>query len=115
MLIVGSTVIVLEHTPCYWLTILAFFISKCIGAPQTPSEKNPGSALHSSRTFSQPTVTDTPPASDIKSTQTTSDEQPTFSPGNNVRVELDVEVFKMMQEGHGDVDQHLLDVSLKAH
>ena len=31
-------------------------------------------------------------------------------PGDNVRVELDVEVFKIMQEGHGDWDDDLLTV-----
>ena len=35
----------------------------------------------------------------------------TLSPGDNVRVELEVEIFKMMQEGHGNWDDQLLDVS----
>lgn len=34
-----------------------------------------------------------------------------FALGDNVRVELDVEIFKMMQEGHGDYDDQLLEVS----
>ena len=33
-------------------------------------------------------------------------------PGDNVRVGLDVDVFKIMQEGHGDWDDSLLNVSL---
>ena len=33
-------------------------------------------------------------------------------PGDNIRVELSVEVFKMMQEGHGDYDESLLSVRL---
>lgn len=33
-----------------------------------------------------------------------------FSPGDSVRVELDVEIFKVMQEGHGDFDEKLLEV-----
>lgn len=35
-----------------------------------------------------------------------------FALGDNVRVELDVEIFKMMQEGHGDYDDQLLQVSI---
>ena len=35
-----------------------------------------------------------------------------FALGDNVRVELDVEIFKMMQEGHGDYDDQLLEVSI---
>lgn len=38
----------------------------------------------------------------------TSADHHTLSPGDNVRVELDVEVFKMMQEGHGEWDDELL-------
>ena len=34
----------------------------------------------------------------------------TFIAGDNVRVELEVEIFKMMQEGHGDWDDQLLEV-----
>ena len=34
----------------------------------------------------------------------------TFAAGDNVRVELEVEIFKMMQEGHGDWDDQLLEV-----
>ena len=41
----------------------------------------------------------------------TSSEHHALVPGDNVRVELDVEVFKIMQEGHGDLDDHLLSVS----
>ena len=33
-------------------------------------------------------------------------------PGDNVRVGLDVDIFKVMQEGHGDWDDSLLNVSL---
>lgn len=33
-----------------------------------------------------------------------------FALGDNVRVELDVEIFKMMQEGHGEYDDQLLEV-----
>ena len=40
-----------------------------------------------------------------------STDQCPFAPGDNVRVELDVEIFKMMQEGHGEYDQLLVDVS----
>ena len=42
----------------------------------------------------------------------TSADHHTLSPGDNVRVELDVEIFKMMQEGHGEWDDELLLVRL---
>lgn len=35
-----------------------------------------------------------------------------FAAGDNVRVELEVEIFKMMQEGHGEWDDQLLEVSI---
>ena len=38
-----------------------------------------------------------------------------YSPGDKVRVELDEEIFKMMQEGHGGWDEQLLEVSTCIH
>ena len=40
----------------------------------------------------------------------TNSEHHTLVPGDNVRVELGVEIFKMMQDGHGDCDDYLLSV-----
>ena len=34
----------------------------------------------------------------------------TITPGDNVRVELSAEIFKIMQEGHGDWDDYLIAV-----
>ena len=55
------------------------------------------------------------PSSDTKSLQAGivySNSHHSLAPGDNVRVELDIEIFKLMQEGHGELDQQLLDVSV---
>ena len=87
------------------------------GAPQgfsrTPDtiEKKPGPVVGLTAT----SMTTSLPSSDTKSLQAEgaySHNHHSLAAGDNVRVELEVEIFKMMQDGHGEWDQQLLDVSV---
>ena len=84
-----------------------------LGAPQGYLRAPDNTMKQKSETSMPPPSTPMSPHSENESLQvevTNSSELHSFAPGDNVRVQLEVEIFKMMQEGHGDYDQQLLDV-----
>ena len=79
--------------------------------PETDPEPEPNVASVSPPVIPTPAA-DSSPAAELPSSapMTPSTKEHAFAPGDNIRVELDVEIFKMMQEGHGGWDDQLLEV-----
>ena len=48
----------------------------------------------------------------VSKDETVSVEQQIFLPGERIKIELEEDIFKMLQEGHGGWDEELLKVSV---
>lgn len=106
-----------DPMPFYVITVFLHLFT--VGAPHD-FNSTPGSDIEEDTVVVPESSTDIPNFSDsvrlsVPTRLLTSAGTSVFAPGDNVRVELDVEIFKMMQEGHGDWDDQLLEVRLCTH